>query len=730
MRISIAKRLYLGFTLIVGIGVASMLLAMSQSARVDQVLKKDVSTVRASQNAALFVARAGTSAARFVDVPKDAAAQDVLANLAMASEQLRQLAGGELEGPTVAMAKEAEQQLAEVKAGFGSLVAAYREKGFTETEGAMGRLRAAVHAVEKTVTELKQKDLTILMLMCRRHEKDFMLRWESKYLDQTLTRAGEFKAAAAKLELPSETLAGLVKQMDDYVVGMTEFVAARKRIESANSAYAASSEKVTSSTKALAEHAEASVTQGIAKIHEDLSSQKRSLTAASVLLVVLGPSIAFVFARAILKRINAMRDCLTGMAVGGGDLTKRLPEDTGDEFEQTARPFNLFMEKVRDTMCTVVQSASEVAASSTEIAANSEHLLAGVRQQHLKSQQVAAAVEESSSSVSQVAERTEQATGLARKAGEQAASGGREVSGTVNAVEELSHQVAAVAKTIESLGKRSEEIGQIITVINEIADQTNLLALNAAIEAARAGEHGRGFSVVADEVRKLAERTTQATNQVGESIKAIQSETASAVSRMKSSSEQVQGGVEQARRAGGMITQIVSSADEVANVVSSIAASAREQTQASDEISAAVGEISAVANEFTARSEQTAQATARLSSRAESLRTLIAGFKTERRGIGARVRGDDVTCDLGKVIDISSGGMQLELPAGKKLGPKECVATLGRGGKSVSVHVEQRWAKSIGGAWHVGVEFTTKPAELGAIVGTSALGEKALAAKH
>jgi len=452
--------------------------------------------------------------------------------------------------------------------------------------------------------------------------------------------------------------------------------------------------------------------------------------AASAVMAVLGSIIAFVFARAIISRTNAMKNCLVSMSVGGGDLTKRLPEDTGDEFAEAARPFNAFMEKVRNTMCNVVQSASEVASASTEIASNSKHLLAGVRQQQLKSQQVAAAVEESSSSVSQVAERTEQATALARQAGQQAASGGREVAGTVSAVEELSRQVAAVSNNIESLGKRSEEIGQVITVINDIADQTNLLALNAAIEAARAGEHGRGFSVVADEVRKLAERTTQATSQVGESIKAIQSETTSAVSRMKTSSEQVQGGVEQARRAGGVITQIVSSTDEVASVVSAIAASAREQTQASDEISAAVGEITAVTNEFTARSEQTAQATAQLSARAESLRSLIAGFKTERRSLEPRRPAGDLSCDLGKVIDVSSGGMQLELPSGKKLPRGKCNAILRRGAASVSVLIEQRWAKTVDGNSHVGVEFASKPAELAAILGQNAPREHATAGAH
>jgi hypothetical protein len=257
MKLSIANRLYLGFALVVGIGVASMMLALSQSARVgatvDHVLTEDLATVHAAELAALHVAKASTAAAKFVDVPKDAAAQDVLGNLATAREHLQQITKRESDGPSIEAAKQAETELGETKAAFEALVEAYRVKGFTENDGATGKLRAAVHAVEKAVNELKQKDLSILMLMCRRHEKDFMLRGDAKYLDQTNTRVGEFKAAAAKLEIPAETLAGLTKQMDEYATGMTAFVAAQKKIEQINTTYMAAAERVTATTKALAE---------------------------------------------------------------------------------------------------------------------------------------------------------------------------------------------------------------------------------------------------------------------------------------------------------------------------------------------------------------------------------------------------------------------------------------------------------------------------------------------
>ena len=122
----------------------------------------------------------------------------------------------------------------------------------------------------------------------------------------------------------------------------------------------------------------------------------------------------------------------------------------------------------------------------------------------------------------------------------------------------IATEVQSSADTINALGKKSETIGEIIAVINDIADQTNLLALNAAIEAARAGEHGRGFAVVADEVRKLAERTTEATEEVSQSINGIQGETGSAVKLIESGSERVTRGVDLASQAGTALESIVS----------------------------------------------------------------------------------------------------------------------------------------------------------------------------
>lgn len=311
-----------------------------------------------------------------------------------------------------------------------------------------------------------------------------------------------------------------------------------------------------------------------------------------VIACLVGTVCAVLIARSTVRPIRSLIDRLKDIAQGEGDLTQRVDENRADELGELGRWFNLFVAKVHDVIVEVSLSASEVAAASTEIAASNEEM--------------AAAVEE-------VSAQTSQATGTASTAGRVAEEGGKVVQDTVRGIMSLNEAATSSADCVSDLFKRSEQIGDVIAVIRDIADQTNLLALNAAIEAARAGEHGRGFAVVADEVRKLAERTGTATEEVSKSITDIQTKTTEAVELMNRSKSLADEGSQSANQAGERLTTIVTSAREVATLIEQI-------SSATTEVGASVA--------------QSATASTQLSTKAEGLRSLVLQFKVQPRSNG------------------------------------------------------------------------------------------------
>ncbi len=347
-------------------------------------------------------------------------------------------------------------------------------------------------------------------------------------------------------------------------------------------------------------------------------------------LVVVGGGCLFVafhfIHNDVTKPVNAMIDRLKRIAQG--DLTQRVEVKRQDEFGEMAQCFNTSIEQLHNVIVEVGSATGSVASAATQIAVSSDEMAQGMSEQDQQVTQISAAIEQMSASVVEVAKKSADAANNASESGKVAQEGGKVVNETIEGMRAISDAVSAGAASVSELGKRGEQIGQIIEVINDIADQTNLLALNAAIEAARAGEHGRGFAVVADEVRKLADRTTKATEEIGDSIKAIQTETTEAVDRMNAGTEQVMVGVESATQAGQSLQQIVNSAQEVAGMIQSIAAAAEQQSAASEEVSRSIQSVSAVTRHANEGANQSTQAAKQLSVRAEQLQSLISRFKT------------------------------------------------------------------------------------------------------
>jgi methyl-accepting chemotaxis protein len=350
-------------------------------------------------------------------------------------------------------------------------------------------------------------------------------------------------------------------------------------------------------------------------------------------LLIVTPFTLLLIRKSILGPIRLVAACMADIAEGEGDLTQRIPVKSQDEIGKLAQGFNTFAQKIHDTIAQVASSATDVASAATEIAAASDEMANGLNQQSSQVHQISSAIEEMNASIVEVARKSEDAAKQAVRSGDVAEEGGAIVNQTVDEMQSIKQTVTDTAQSVEELGKRGEQIGQIIAVINDIADQTNLLALNAAIEAARAGEHGRGFAVVADEVRKLADRTTKATDEIAHSITAIQTETKQAVDRMSKGTDQVTKGVERASHAGESLQQIVSSARAVAEMIQSIAAAADQQSTASTQVANNIENISSVTRQTSQGASQAAEASGQLSAKAEQLQHLVKQFKVNYKSI-------------------------------------------------------------------------------------------------
>jgi methyl-accepting chemotaxis protein len=251
----------------------------------------------------------------------------------------------------------------------------------------------------------------------------------------------------------------------------------------------------------------------------------------------------------------------------------------------------------------------------------------GTEQVSAQSGMVATAGEEMAATATDIARSSNHAAEGARQANDLAVNGTSVVQETIKGIQQIAMRVKDSAIAVENLGRRSDQIGEIVGTIEDIADQTNLLALNAAIEAARAGEQGRGFAVVADEVRALAERTTKATKEISDMIKSIQNETKSAVDAMNHGVLEAERGAGEAVKSDQALADILRQIGDVSMQVSQIATAAEEQTATTSEISTNIQQISQVIEETAKGSQESAQAASLVANMAEELNDVVVKFK-------------------------------------------------------------------------------------------------------
>jgi methyl-accepting chemotaxis protein len=333
--------------------------------------------------------------------------------------------------------------------------------------------------------------------------------------------------------------------------------------------------------------------------HFAIAESKKGVMESLVLIgvgVLVGVFLAFVIIRSITVPLNEIQAVIL-RASKAHDFTGQVAVTAQDEMGVMAQAFNDLMQTLRSTLGDFRNSTARLDDASAALATSAEQASVASNETSESAAAMAASVEEMSVSITSVSDSTREALVIAQTAGEHSNTGGAVIAGAVRDMALIADQVRQVGSTITELGQHSDKISSVVQVIKDVADQTNLLALNAAIEAARAGEAGRGFAVVADEVRKLAERTTQATGEIGQMIAAIQGSARIAVDAMDTTIDNLQRGSAQAGKAGEAIVAIQESNNRVLDVVRNINDAMGEQGAASQEIAQRVERVAQASEE-------------------------------------------------------------------------------------------------------------------------------------
>jgi methyl-accepting chemotaxis protein len=476
--------------------------------------------------------------------------------------------------------------LKQYQAHFTLVVEQKLKLGLDENAGLEGRLRLSVHDIESKVAALRMQPLLVNMLMMRRHEKDFMLRRDSKYGDAMKNSASEFAAdidgadisEAAKTELKEK----LADYQHDFFAWMESALTLATELKATSDSFSAVEPVIETISKAI-DDTRSSAERASTTVRENVQWQME-IAILSIAVAVLAAG--FFIGRSVSKPLTAMRAAMIELA--NGNFAIVLPglgrADEIGEIAQSVETFKVNAErKARDEADAKIRQDRAVAelrkadmhkladafegavgeiietvsSAATELEASANTLTMTAERSESLATMVAAASEEASTNVQSVASATEEMTSSFKEISRQVQESARVAGDAVDQARKTNDRVGA-------LSNAANRIGDVVELINTIAGQTNLLALNATIEAARAGEAGRGFAVVASEVKALAEQTAKATGEIGQQITGIQAATQDSV---------------------GAIKEIGNTIGRMAEISSTIAAAVEEQGAATQEIS-------------------------------------------------------------------------------------------------------------------------------------------------
>ena len=361
--------------------------------------------------------------------------------------------------------------------------------------------------------------------------------------------------------------------------------------------------------------------------------EQQTETAATYSMLVLGASLTVILLAAlalygyVANRLQMLHQAVHNLSQGEGDLSQRLELKGRDEFSVLADEFNLFMDKIRELVHNVRELSINITESLHQISSNAESNASRAYQQKNETDTLAVAVEQVASTAHQVADNTDTAVQAVDHAQTEFGSGVESLTHAVDSIVGLADDLRNASDVVDQLKQRSDDIGEILSVIGGIAEQTNLLALNAAIEAARAGEQGRGFAVVADEVRTLASRTQQSTEEISQMIAELQAGTARAVNVMQNSEVRSDSSVDLVRKAEHSLQEISAEIERISELNFRISSASGEQSSVTDELSRNISSISHLSEETAAAVERNKAAIAELDAKSLTLNDVVGRFK-------------------------------------------------------------------------------------------------------
>ena len=322
----------------------------------------------------------------------------------------------------------------------------------------------------------------------------------------------------------------------------------------------------------------------------------------------------------ILKLLDEMGDLADGDLTIQPEVTEQITGAIADSINYAVREMRSLVSRIKNAASQVAVASENSRQTATELTEAALRQAAQITEATGKMMTMARSMEDMSKSAERSAEVAQGSVATAKR-------GAQAVQDTIRGMDEMREQIQETAKRIKRLGESSQQIGEIVELINDIAEQTNILSLNAAIQAAMAGEAGRGFAVVADEVQRLAERSAEATKQIGDLVKTIQADTNEAVASM----EQATNGVVEATRladaAGQALGEIESVSEQLSSLIVNIARDAHRQSESATDITTNMTKIQETTTLTSAGTRQAAESIGKLSDLARELQASVAGFK-------------------------------------------------------------------------------------------------------